>query len=56
MKVLGLKAKVALLAAAVLLCTAAGGAVAYRDFSSHAGNSSQCSLPVAERTGGWTCP
>jgi len=44
--------------AVVLLCTAAiGGRALYRDFTGHSSNdgSSQCSKPVSQRHGGWTC-
>jgi hypothetical protein len=45
------------LIAVLLLCTAAlGGQALYRDFAGHSGgSSSQCALPVSQRTGGWTC-
>jgi hypothetical protein len=46
------------LIAVVLLCTAAvGGRALYRDYDGHSsgGSSSQCTLPVSQRTGGWTC-
>lgn len=42
----------------VLLCAAAlGGHRLYRDFDDHppGNSSSQCALPVSQRTGGWTC-
>jgi hypothetical protein len=45
--------------AVVVLCTAAiGGRALYREFAGHSSNngSSQCSKPVSQRHGGWTCP
>lgn len=46
------------LIAVVLLCAAAlGSRRLYRDFDGHppGDSSSQCALPVNQRTGGWTC-
>lgn len=52
-------AAVLAIVAVIVLCTAAiGGRALYRDFTGHSSNngSSQCSLPVSQRHGGWTCP
>jgi hypothetical protein len=51
-------AAVLAIVAVIVMCTAAiGGRALYRDFAGHSsgGSSSQCSKPVSQRTGGWTC-
>lgn len=54
---LSTRVRVALVAAAALLGVAAGTAAVHHGYNSGGSTTTdQCSVPVAQRVGGWTCP